>query len=113
VCLGVFSGAPSAPSVAAQAQTTPARLVLNAGSRPDQQLDVTAQVLTADGHGVANVAVTFALSGGAVTPATVTSDASGFCQGGRPWVEHGDADRHRRRAVGVNDRDRRRGRRCR
>lgn len=71
---------PALPTTPSPTATTPARLVLLASSRTDQQLDVSAQVLTSDGHGVPNIAVTFALTGGAVTPATVTTDATGWAK---------------------------------
>lgn len=53
------------------------RLVLTASSRPDQQMDVTAQVLDGRGAGVPNVEVTFTITGGTVTPPIVTTDATG------------------------------------
>lgn len=56
------------------------RLVLTASSRPDQQMDVTAQVLDGRGDGVPNVEVTFAITGGTVTPPIVTTDATGFAK---------------------------------
>lgn len=71
--------APSAPTDSA-ASTVPTRLVLTAGSRSDQQVDVTAQVLSADGHGVPNIALGFTIGAGTVTPSSGTTDSTGRVQ---------------------------------
>lgn len=56
------------------------RLVLLASSRSDQQLDVSAEVLDGRGVGVPNVEVTFSITGGIVTPATVKTNANGIAK---------------------------------
>lgn len=70
--------APS-PAVDPARSTTPARIQLSVGSRSDQRLDIAAQVLSADGHGVPNVTVTFSLGAGAgfVDPTTAKTDSTG------------------------------------
>jgi|RhiMetdeSRZDD1v2_1073273.scaffolds.fasta_scaffold11529_2 uncharacterized membrane protein len=57
--------------------TAPASIRINASTRFDRQLDITATVLTADGHFVPNIVVTFSVSSGTVTPADGTTDSSG------------------------------------
>lgn len=59
------------------ASTVPMRVVLTAGSRPDQRLDVAATVLSADGHGVPDVSVVFSIGAGALDPPTATTDQTG------------------------------------
>ena len=62
---------PSSPS------NTPTHIALNAGSRADQQIGVTATVLTADGRGVPNVAVAFTIGAGTIDPGTAMTDSTG------------------------------------
>ena len=52
--------------------------MLTAGSRPDQRLDVAANVLSADGHGVPNVSVAFTIGAGTVSPAAAMTDQFGM-----------------------------------
>jgi hypothetical protein len=59
------------------ASTVPMRIVLTAESRADQRLDVAASVLSADGHGVPNVAVVFTIGVGSVDPPTSITDQTG------------------------------------
>jgi hypothetical protein len=66
--------APTNPTVS----TVATRIVLTAGSRADQQLDVSANVLSADGHGVPNVSVAFTIGAGTVSPTTVMTDQFGM-----------------------------------
>src|SRR5204863_1854042 len=70
---------PSAPTIVVNpaASTLPARLVLMVSSRPDHRLNVRAEVLSADGHSVANVAVRFAIGAGTMTPQAATTDSAG------------------------------------
>ena len=63
---------PSSP-----ASNTPTHIALNAGSRADEQIGVTATVLTADGRGVPNVAVAFTIGAGTIDPATAMTDSTG------------------------------------
>jgi hypothetical protein len=58
------------------ASTVPTRIVLTANSRSDQQLDVFATVLSADGHRVPGIAVAFKIGAGSITP-SATTDVSG------------------------------------
>lgn len=71
--------APDAPTpvTAPPPNSAPASIRLAAASRADQAVDVTATVLTADGHFVANVAVSFTASAGTLAPAAATTDANG------------------------------------
>jgi len=50
---------------------------LTASSRFDQQLDVSALVLSADGHGVPDISVAFNIGAGTVTPESMKTDSSG------------------------------------
>ena len=59
------------------AATVPNRIVLNAESRADERLDVLATVLSADGNGVPNVPVAFAIGAGSLDPPTATTDQTG------------------------------------
>lgn len=68
---------PAAPGPTPGAQ---AKLVLNAASRTDQQLDVSAQVLDGLGHGIPNVPVQFTITNGTVTPPIVNTDATGLAK---------------------------------
>jgi hypothetical protein len=67
---------PTAPSNPADS-TVPTRISLTASSRFDQQLDVNALVLSADGHGVPNIPVAFSIGVGTMTPQTISTDSSG------------------------------------
>lgn len=70
--------APDAPTpIVVVPSTTPASIRLVSGSRPDYTTGVIATVLTADGHGVPNVSLTFTTALGTVTPAQTTTDAEG------------------------------------
>jgi hypothetical protein len=57
--------------------TSPARLVLTASSGFNQQLTVSAQVLSSSGLAVPNVTVAFAIGAGTITPSTTTTDGTG------------------------------------
>jgi hypothetical protein len=57
--------------------TAPARLVLTASSGFNQQLNVSAQVLSSSGLAVPNVTVAFAIGAGTITPSTATTDGTG------------------------------------
>lgn len=57
--------------------TAPASIQLTMSTRPDQRLDLHADVLTAAGSPVAGVAVTFTVTSGSVDPATATTDVNG------------------------------------
>jgi hypothetical protein len=59
------------------AATLPTRIMLTAGSRADERLDVLATVLSADGHGVPDVAVAFTIGAGSLNPSTATTDQTG------------------------------------
>ena len=65
------------PPVNPAASTTPVRLVLSAGARPDQRIDLSAQVLNVDGRGIPGVTVTFAIGAGSVSPASAATDGIG------------------------------------
>jgi hypothetical protein len=87
VCIGALSfvlGAceayeppplPTTPSNPAAA-TVPATILLTASSFK-QQLDVDAMVLSADGHGIPNVVVTFSVDDGSIAPVTAATDGTG------------------------------------
>ena len=60
-----------------QGSTKPSSIVLTASSGFNQQLEVTAKVLSADGHAIPNVAVMFGIGAGSIAPTTVTTDAGG------------------------------------
>lgn len=66
---------PTAPSTTSSG--VPATIHVVGGSRPDQQLDITAQVLTADGKFVPNIPVQFSITNGVVNPVTAMTDANG------------------------------------
>ncbi len=66
--------------VSPSATATPgaqARLVLLASSRTDQQLDVSVQLLDANGVGIPGVNVALSITGCTVTPALLKTDAAG------------------------------------
>lgn len=65
--------APSTPT----ATGAPTQIRVLGSSRSDQQLDITAQVLTADGKPVGNIPVQFSLTNGILNPVVATTDASG------------------------------------
>jgi len=60
--------------------TQPASISLTASSNFEQQLEVSATVLSADGHPVPNVTVAFSIDAGNITPFAVTTDAAGNAQ---------------------------------
>ena len=68
------------PPVNPAASATPTRLVLSASARPDERIDLSAQVLNVDGHGVPDVIVTFAIGAGSVSPATAPTDGLGVAR---------------------------------
>jgi len=55
----------------------PTHIALNAGSRANDQIGVTALVLTADGRGVPNVPVEFVIGAGTIEPGTAMTDQTG------------------------------------
>jgi hypothetical protein len=67
---------PVAPSNPA-ASTVPASIVLTASSTFKHQLDVDAMVLSADGHGIPNVVVTFSVDDGNISPSAAATDSTG------------------------------------
>jgi hypothetical protein len=77
-CEGYQPPAAPTPAVNPAASTTPARLVLSASARPDQRIDLSAQVLNVDGHGLPNVVVTFGIGAGSISPATAPTGVSGI-----------------------------------
>ena len=56
---------------------TPASIRVTAASRTDQKIDVTATVLSSDGHYVANIPLTFSVDAGTISPNTAVTDANG------------------------------------
>jgi hypothetical protein len=70
---------PTTPSNPALS-TVPVSINLTAASNFAQQLEVSATVLSADGHGVPNVVVVFTIDAGDITPSTATTDATGSAQ---------------------------------
>jgi len=69
-----------APSTTSPAPGAQAKIIVNAASRTDQQLDVSAQVLDSNGHGIPNVPVQFTITNGTVTPPIVNTDGSGVAK---------------------------------
>lgn len=79
--VGCAAHLPTGPeAVLPTAQTTPASIRLTLASRPDRTYDVTATVLTADGHFVKDVTLTFTMDAGTVTPETATTNGNGVAQ---------------------------------
>jgi hypothetical protein len=74
--------APTAPTpVAVTAPSlAPASIRVGLSTRGDHLVDVTATVLTHDGHFVPNVLVTFAMDAGSVSPAEATTNGNGVAQ---------------------------------
>jgi hypothetical protein len=69
---------PTAPTVDTPAvSTAPASIQLLGASRKDGLVDVTARVLTADGHDVPGAPVSFSTSVGSITPDVAQTDATG------------------------------------
>lgn len=64
----------TAPSLA------PASIRVGLSTRGDHRVDVTATVLTRDGHFVPGVLVTFAMDAGSVSPADATTNGNGVAQ---------------------------------
>jgi hypothetical protein len=56
---------------------TPASIRVTTASRTDQKIDVTATVLSGDGHDLGNVLVTFSVDAGTISPASAVTDANG------------------------------------
>lgn len=72
---------PTQPDIVTPAvQTAPAAIRLTLASRPDRTYDVTATVLTADGHFVKDVPLAFKMDSGTVTPDTATTNGNGMAQ---------------------------------
>lgn len=61
-------------------QTTPASIRLTLATPPDRTYDVTATVLTADGHFVKDIALVFAMDSGSVTPERAITNGNGAAQ---------------------------------
>lgn len=80
-CLSAACGYQNTTAATAAAIPTPsssaASIRVLASTRPDRRLDVSAIVLTADGHGVAGAPVVFASTGGTLTASSATTDANG------------------------------------
>src|SRR5262249_13853728 len=55
----------------------PATIRVTASSRTDQKIDVTATVLSSDGHFVQNVTLAFSVDAGTISPTTAVTDANG------------------------------------
>jgi len=68
---------PPPPPTGPTLPTNPTSLVLTASSGFNQQVAVSARVLSADGQGVPNVAVSFSIGAGTITPATALTDSTG------------------------------------
>jgi pectin methylesterase-like acyl-CoA thioesterase len=76
--IGCDAYQPPVPTIpSSPASNTPTHIALNAGSRANEQIGVTALVLTADGRGVPNVSVGFAIGAGTIEPATAMTDQTG------------------------------------
>ncbi len=56
---------------------TPSTIRIGASSRADQKIDVTATVLSADGHFIANVPLSFSVDVGTISPNAAVTDANG------------------------------------
>lgn len=79
--VGCASQLPTRPDAVTPAvQTTPASIRLTLATRPDRTYDVTATLLTADGHFVPDVALVFAMDVGSVTPETAMTNRAGVAQ---------------------------------
>jgi Bacterial Ig-like domain (group 1) len=68
---------PPPPPTAPILPATPASLVLTASSGFNDQLAVSARVLSLDGRAVPNVTVAFSIGAGSITPPTAPTDADG------------------------------------
>jgi hypothetical protein len=68
---------PPPPPAAPTPSTAPARLILTASSGFNQQLTVSARVLSASGLAVPNVTVAFAIGSGTITPSSAPTDGNG------------------------------------
>lgn len=55
----------------------PATIRVTASSRTDQKIDVTATVLSSDGHFVGNVTLAFSIDAGTISPTSAVTDANG------------------------------------
>lgn len=82
--VGCAYHAPDAPTVvvpvATAASTAPASIRVTVSTRADRQSDVVATVLSADGHVVPSVPVSFAIDAGTVTPSSMTTTSAGVAQ---------------------------------
>ena len=78
---------PTTPSNPA-ASTVPTSILLTASSTFQQQLDVDALVLSADGHGVPNVVVTFSVDNGSISPPSAATDGTGKAQSSAVTTAH-------------------------
>ena len=78
LCAGCAYHGPTEPSYTPSTpSTTPASIRLVAASRVDRRVDIVATVLTADGHFVSNVPVTFTTTAGTLTVGAALSDSQG------------------------------------
>ena len=70
---------PTSPttSVDTTPNMTPASIRVTTASRTDQKIDVTATVLSSDGHLIPNIPLTFAVDAGTISPNTAVTDANG------------------------------------
>jgi len=75
-CEGFEPAPPPTSPTNPAASTVPTSVILTASSRPDQQLDISAAVVSANGTGVPQIPVAFSIGAGSITP-TATTDATG------------------------------------
>ena len=68
---------PPPPTAPTPPSKIPTSLILTASSGFNQQLAVSARVLSADGQGVPNITVAFSIGAGTIEPASTPTDASG------------------------------------
>lgn len=85
VLVGLSAGCgyklPTEPTtIAVVPSVAPASIRLGLGTRGDHLVDITATVLTRDGHFVPGVLVSFAMDTGTVSPADATTNANGVAQ---------------------------------
>jgi hypothetical protein len=57
--------------------TTPTSIRVTTSSRTDQKIDVTATVLSGDGHLLGNIALAFSVDAGTISPNVAVTDANG------------------------------------
>jgi len=70
---------PTSPTTSTETSpsVTPSTIRIGASSRTDQKIDITATVLSADGHYVANVPLSFSVDAGTISPNTAVTDGNG------------------------------------